>query len=153
MVPHKVQTLVEFSLHQIMFIYSLRLAKGDTEQKKTYAVQTLQASGYWAQVIFMDSNWLFKTLPTFEPCVGPLYFISFLLLSGTSSTLRTFLGGTSQKRHPLDKFIFQFYNIWLVLQWFLLLSVSNARNREKLLQVILFFAMLKVIYYSTQVLN
>ena len=39
MVPHKVQALVEFSLHQIMFIYSLGLAK---EHKKT--VQTLRPS-------------------------------------------------------------------------------------------------------------
>ena len=28
----------------------------------------------------------------------------FSLLGGTSSILRTFLGGTSQKRHPVDDF-------------------------------------------------
>ena len=30
-----------------------------------------------------------------------MYLVNFLLLSGTSSILRTFLGGTSSKSHPV----------------------------------------------------
>ena len=43
---------------------------------------------------FKLRNCLLKTLPTFGP-LGPVYLVTFLLLGGTSSILRTFLGGTS----------------------------------------------------------
>ena len=101
--PRKVLSMELVPPNREKLLSSLEMAKIPTKKVKvhvrvcetfTFCCNLATKLGVWQAL-----TWTFTFLV--EILLFPMNLVIFSLLGGTSSILRTFLGGTSQKNHPV----------------------------------------------------